>query len=43
MVIGCWARGLNGPEIQQRLEMSRRQYVTTVERIRRIARRTERT
>ena len=40
-VIGCWARGLDGPEIQQRLRMSGRRYVTTVQRIRRIARRTE--
>ncbi len=40
-MIGCWAEGLNGPEIQRRLQITKRQYVTTTERIRRTARRTE--
>ncbi len=40
-VIGCWAEGLNGPEIEERLAITPRQYKTTAERIRRVAHRTE--
>lgn len=38
-VISCWALGLTGPEIRRRTGMSQRELQTTVQRIRRFARR----